>query len=148
MSPETRRAALSATARIAFATALAGCHTPSPAGGTSHATDVGTATAAAPVKVPAACDTTARGGPALAAATSCCTALVGAAVADGGAGLKGEAQRECCSFLATQNDAAILDAGSDQMRMPFRHECCSALGWKGTITCTPWGPPVPPEYDA
>ena len=32
------------------------------------------------------------------------------------------------------------------MEWEVRHECCSLLGWGGTMACTPWGPPAPAAY--
>jgi hypothetical protein len=73
---------------------------------------------------------------------------VGAAVGDGGVGLGGPDQRACCTLLVHENDARIQDGGADQLSMPYRDPCCDALDWRGSITCTPWGPPVPPELPA
>jgi hypothetical protein len=46
--------------------------------------------------------------------------------------------RGCCDVLAKAADK------SGDWGFPERAQCCPALGWTGSATCTPWGPPVPP----
>jgi hypothetical protein len=52
----------------------------------------------------------------------------------------------CCRALVAHNDEAMQDGGFQEM--PSRSACCSALQWRGSMTCTPWGPPMPPEMIA
>jgi hypothetical protein len=46
--------------------------------------------------------------------------------------------RGCCQVLA---DVATKKGEFD---FPQRGECCPAIGWNASGSCTPWGPPVPP----
>jgi hypothetical protein len=53
----------------------------------------------------------------------------------------------CCQVIAekvdrqSQNQGWAEDAGT--FTWP-RTQCCSILGWPGSLACTPWGPPTPP----
>lgn len=47
--------------------------------------------------------------------------------------------RACCTVLAKDADK------TNDFSFKERGECCAAIGWSAAATCTPWGPPVPPE---
>ena len=56
---------------------------------------------------------------------------------------------ECCQMIAEhlddQTDTAGNWNGNASMTWPYREVCCELLEWQGSMTCTPWGPPMPPE---
>ncbi len=57
--------------------------------------------------------------------------------------------KACCHVLASHYDQAARANNTnawtwgDDSRVKW--QCCSAIGWQGSATCTPWGPPVPPS---
>ena len=59
---------------------------------------------------------------------------------------------ECCQMIAEalddQTDTAGNWNGNDSMNWPYRDVCCELLEWQGSMTCTPWGPPMPPEMSS
>ncbi len=140
MRPETRRAALRATARLALTVSVTGCQSAAVSGTAAPPADLGTPARADVDTAPAAC-ATGGGDP---GAVACCTRQLDRALGDGGAAVTAGADLACCGFLAAQNDLVIADGGGFSQNIPHRTACCQALGWRGTITCTPWGPPVPP----
>lgn len=151
MKPHTHRAALRAAARLALPFGLAGC---------------GASLAAAPSTDGAVSDgARADGGPSDVSVVSpdvvtrsceerdpsrsqrdealCCERLVHAAI-EADAGVGSPSLLECCGVVARwydlpENRAATWPTSRD------RDVCCGALGWQGSLTCTPWGPPVPPS---
>ncbi len=151
MNAETRRRALIATAKVACAASvLAGCG--GQRSGSDGANDrvpvapVGDSTAAARVKVlPATAVTTQPSAQAPAAAElnlEACESKV-----HEGAVAKAATDQDmlaCCQLIAESRDRN--DNGVWQAE-PDRGYCCDALDWRGSIACTPWGPPVPPSYD-
>jgi hypothetical protein len=48
----------------------------------------------------------------------------------------------CCQEVAEGYDANDLE-GLDGWAT--RMECCELLEWRGSLACTPWGPPRPPS---
>jgi hypothetical protein len=56
------------------------------------------------------------------------------------------ALKACCQTIADARDAHNASDASGASPEPWadRNECCSLLDWSGSMTCTPWGPPVPP----
>lgn len=150
MRSSTRLAALRAAARLALPFTLAGCgaavsserprvdaSTPDAA-----APDVGEVTAdVAPDAPPSRCDEADPGREA-AAEAACCEAVVDAALrAD--AGVTSPRAMACCAALANWYDRPERRA-SGWITSEARNVCCTALNWQGSLTCTPWGPPVPP----
>lgn len=145
MRSPTRLAALRAAARLALPFTLAGCgatvtaerpraDVPSPEV-SEVAADV------APEAPTARCEEAdPRREPAAEAA--CCERLVDDALrAD--AGVSSPRAMACCAALAAWYDLpAQRNAGWTASEA--RYVCCSALRWQGSLTCTPWGPPVPP----
>ncbi|MCB9748529.1 MAG: hypothetical protein H6713_00840 [Myxococcales bacterium] len=60
---------------------------------------------------------------------------------------------DCCMARARHEDALYDDrlerakqgeTGSGLAEWEARSACCGALSWRGSMTCTPWGPPPPP----
>src|SRR5579859_2395179 len=136
MTPEIRRAALRAAAKVALCTALpasalacgGSIASPSSTGDPATAPAATAKPYAAPAEsVVAACreealsatfPTTLRPGP--------------------NADLRvDEATRDCCQVLANHADLKMT------FEWPLRAKCCDAIGWDAAATCTPWGPPVP-----
>jgi hypothetical protein len=157
MDPRARELALRAAAKVAFAGSMFGCgngqSTPPVTGGsppptgspTASSTAVATSTATStPTSAPTSnvCApkdlTTPTPGE-----VACCTDVVHAAV-KGGGGIQSPNEVDCCKALAAWNDGQIKAGHGDQESMPERDACCKAMKWGGGITCTPWGPPVPP----
>ncbi|MFO0626965.1 MAG: hypothetical protein U0325_15240, partial [Polyangiales bacterium] len=148
MRSSTRHAALRAAARLALPFTLAGC-------GATVAAERPRADAATP-DVPSPTDVVSVASPdgamarcdeadprrEAAAEAACCERVVDDALrADAGVG--SPRAMACCAVLAAWFDRpeqrnAAWPASS------ARDVCCSALGWRGSLTCTPWGPPVPP----
>lgn len=54
----------------------------------------------------------------------------------------GDDVKACCATLAEDADSR------GDMTFVKRSECCSELNWQGSMACTPWGPPTPPEMTA
>lgn len=122
MSPETRRAALAATARVAMCVSVGACN--------------GKASPEPIADVPATEPAAKRD------AASCATVVEEAwGDADKRTSDIDDAElKACCQTIADERDAAG-NFGSD---WADRTHCCSLLEWQGSSTCTPWGPPVPP----
>ena len=150
MRPDIRRAALQATARIALSVTVAGCQSATVSNTHGTPTDVGPDVAQAS-DIPASttpdvapsCDP----GVTTNVSVGCCTAQLDASIGDGGTVTRPD-DLACCQYLAVQNDTLFADGGGS-FTIPYRSQCCAALHWMGSITCTPWGPPVPPAmHDA
>lgn len=144
MRSSTRHAALRAAARLALPFTLAGCGAAVAVErpGVDAATpDVPTAADVAPdVPAPRCDEADPRRAPA--AEATCCEAVVDAAVrAD--AGVSSPRALACCAVLAAWYDLPAQRGGA-WTSSEARYVCCSALNWEGSLTCTPWGPPVPP----
>jgi hypothetical protein len=80
---------------------------------------------------------------------ACCKELLKPAIAGGP--LRGADHGACCGAVVYENEAKRPLTQS----FPERDACCSlawgktgAFKWEHTYSCTPWGPPVPPEMDA
>lgn len=59
-----------------------------------------------------------------------------------------EEVKDCCALTAEYYDALSSETGNFNVTMDWehRHQCCSAIDWRGgTMACTPWGPPTPPS---
>lgn len=149
MRSSTRHAALRATARLALPFSLAGCgatvtveRPPVDASAPSVAADAAVAATTVTPDVPAPrCDEDDPGREA-AAEAACCEGVVDAALrAD--AGVSSPRAMACCATLAAWYDRPE-QRGAGWSTSDARFVCCSALHWKGSLTCTPWGPPVPP----
>jgi hypothetical protein len=123
VSPETRRAALRATARVAMVAAF-GCHGQTPP-----------ETTAVPDHTVEDARTAADCEPIVAAGWD----ASGQRAKDGPSDANLKA---CCASLANEWDGKI----GQQPGWDKRTECCTLLEWQGSATCTPWGPPVPPSY--
>ena len=147
MRSSTRHAALRAAARLALPFTLAGCGATVSAERPRDAAlpDAPNAADVSPDVSPDAatsrCDEAdpLRGAEAEAA---CCEAVVEASLrAD--AGVSSPRAMACCAVLAAWYDRPEQRTPG-WTRDDARYVCCSALGWQGSLTCTPWGPPVPP----
>jgi hypothetical protein len=133
MRPETRRAALLATAGVALCSAVVGCApkatAPEPAAGgpaasTGSSSSVGSSAAAVSLSADA------------------CETYIGEALAtDEKFSTTDPTLAACCASAAQARDATFPNTAD----WPARGSCCSLLEWQGSMTCTPWGPPVPPE---
>jgi len=80
---------------------------------------------------------------------ACCKERLTPAIAAGH--LRVEDHGACCGAVVYENEARTPPTQS----FPGREACCSlawgnpgAFEWEHTYSCTPWGPPVPPEMDA
>lgn len=149
MKPTTHRIALRAAARLALPFGLAGC------GATVTSLDATAADAALADATPAEdvpatspdvatprCDA-ADPARSLADEAACCEPMVDAAI-QADAGVASPRMMACCDALARWYDLPENRAGT-WPSSPARGVCCEALNWQGTLTCTPWGPPVPPS---
>jgi hypothetical protein len=160
MDPRARDFALRAAAKVAFAGSIVGAGfgcgntqtTPQTSGAPPTPTDSTTSPTATstPTTAPTSAPTSNVCAPKdLAHPTpsevACCTETVHAAVKSGG--IQAQTAIDCCKALASWNDAQITAGHGDQESMPERHDCCVALKWNAGITCTPWGPPVPPSME-
>ena len=47
----------------------------------------------------------------------------------------------CCQLIANYYDQHY----EDLMEWEERNQCCDLLEWQGSMACTPWGPPTPPQ---
>ena len=144
MTPEIQRAALRAAAKLALSALAFGC------GGVAATPDPGvtpTDTSADDLKygssdVPSYCKKHHPG----ATEQQCCEDEVATAKfpkdphPSTGPDTRVDAlTRACCTVLAKDADEA------QTFSWPERTQCCEAIGWSAAGTCTPWGPPVPPE---
>jgi hypothetical protein len=147
MRASTHHEALRTAARLALPFGLAGCgatvtvavpardaSTDTPAPDVSAAPDVSLRCAEADPARPAAAE------------AACCEAMVDEAVrAD--AGVATPRLTACCAALAQWFDLP-QNAGATWPGTAARGMCCTALEGRGSNTCTPWGPPVPPTRAA
>ncbi len=58
--------------------------------------------------------------------------------------------RDCCALTAAYYDALTFNTDVPSInaidQWTHRYECCDALEWRdGSMACTPWGPPTPPN---
>jgi hypothetical protein len=149
MKRKTHLAALRMTARVAFGVALAGCSAsvaqgtepnvspPMPSDDRDSAADV---TPDAPIDEGAEAGTSDD--------VTRCLAIVNAAF-PGDRGTEGDTAsdevRACCERVAAW--ASMPEGDWNGERWP-RTSCCSLLQWRGSVACTPWGPPMPPSFEA
>jgi hypothetical protein len=157
MSPEVHRAALRAAAKLALSAAFIGCGAAetgelaeAQAGPDDSASSDETASdelraKKKKAKKSACVQTYCRAEHPTRSEEQCCKAEVAAAsfpttpASTPGPDTRVDAlTRGCCAVLAQAADKA------GTWDWPERGECCAALGWQGSATCTPWGPPVPP----
>ncbi len=153
MSPEVHRAALRAAAKLALSAAFVGCGSPDTSSGNDgpSASDYPSSTESnsdavrAKKKKKDAGAASECGAQAMTEAS--CRAEVAKATFPKTASPDGLGKpdkrvdattRECCDLIAK-----AIDKGADD-KWKERDACCSAIGWRGSATCTPWGPPVPP----
>jgi hypothetical protein len=80
---------------------------------------------------------------------ACCKAMLKTAIPQGS--LRAADHGACCGAVVYENEARTPQTQS----FPERDACCSlawgktgAFAWEHTYSCTPWGPPMPPEMDA
>ncbi len=92
---------------------------------------------------------------------TCCLDLLEPLVGEGGselgdAGMLDPAARACCGAVVYRLDAEEAEAGFDspdrkleRAKLGFMGQdaCCRSLKEPMGVTCTPWGPPVPPAMD-
>jgi hypothetical protein len=154
MQDLTHRAALGAAARVAFSVTLLGCSgtsvsgaaSPDPGAGAGDGDEDTETTAEAVRRVPTR-KPCSKAPPQKTRAT--CEAVVGAALPDGGSFDRTQPVdpdvKACCKILADAHDQEIKD-GKGGWEWTERGYCCGMLGWSGNVTCTPWGPPVPPAF--
>jgi hypothetical protein len=148
MHPETRRLALRITARLAMPLTLWGCATtvapPTPESPASA--DAGTVPPGQPVVSPpvaARCTTPVDPQRPTESEARCCQETLTALLPAGTREVPPEAL-PCCRASAAWQDRALRGGPDAGIEFPQRDECCQALHWQGSLTCTPWGPPVPP----
>ena len=146
MSPDIFQKALLATARVACCAALLSCTARTEAPPKTSDTASPPATEAktpeltlkpletAPVSAPVSAPSTE---PSLA---SCQAHVQGVFVAK--TTPQSDLTKECCQQVAR---SIPFDQTSSWAE---RDECCSLLGWNGSMACTPWGPPTPPAMRA
>lgn len=152
MRTSTHRLALRAAARLALPFGLAGCGAaltteratiPDAAAPDAAVSDAAAEASVSPSPV-ARCEL-ADPTRSPEAEAACCRPLVDAALrADAGVGAP--RVMGCCAALAQWFDRPE-NRGDDWSSSEARAMCCEALGWRGSNTCTPWGPPVPPAAD-
>ncbi len=133
----SHRRALMATARIACVAALVGCapKTVSPVG---PAAETPVSTESVPFDDQDQAAST--------ASVASCEETVEAAFADSADPTAvGDDIKACCQTIAEAVDA---DPSEDTFAFAHREECCTALDWRGSMACTPWGPPTPPAMTA
>lgn len=154
MTRDVHRQALTAAARIACAAALVGCaknQAPEPSADADAPLDfarpdAGALTLSNPER--AACEQTIDEGldfgltmPEADAAQSEWEAYY-AAHQEKVAIAKGDAElASCCNKIA----AAFGDDLDAAMTWEHRGACCEIVDWRGSLACTPWGPPTPPS---
>lgn len=148
MRPETHRRALAATAKIACTAALVGCAGDRPPPHPATPSEV-----RPPAIEPAAVDVPETSAPLVSSAPpppaqdlEACRQSVADAFPDGGTQRNPadvpDRLKQCCARIAAAEDAPeTFGQGWKE-----RNACCSALDWSGSITCTPWGPPMPPAF--
>jgi hypothetical protein len=145
MSPEIFRKALLATAKVACCAALVGCgsrpDTAASTGKGEPAPIVAPATKpdepgkpAAPA--PVTPEPAAKAGPTLQECGDHTTAVFTTKKEK-----EGPLTKECCQKIAEHMDKTP-EAGTASWKE--RGECCELLEWRGSMACTPWGPPCPP----
>ena len=75
---------------------------------------------------------------------TCCPTVIDSAIRNDGKPST-PSELACCSALMNHNDE-LWNAGRSNQEPKYRGACCQALNWQGSMTCTPWGPPVPPTF--
>ena len=69
-----------------------------------------------------------------------------------GSGVVEAEVKACCQMIAEAMDEAMRSPPRPDAPVPppweTRNECCSLLDWRGSMACTPWGPPAPAAFDA
>jgi hypothetical protein len=166
MSPHARRTALQAAAKVAglaFAASVLACERQAPvvnantAPGTDPAATQSTSAASPSATAPPIAATSTGGSctvadeqHATADELACCKQLLAPAIAAGP--LRAADHGACCGAVVYENEAKTPPTQS----FPERNACCSlvwgktkagAFKWDHSFSCTPWGPPVPPESD-
>lgn len=168
MRLDTHRAALRAAAKVAFSVALLGC-----GGATSLTADEGAEPEVTsgdgydttqadlrskkrPPRVK--CDAGNASCSSIASVSqkeACCEAVLKSTFPKGDdwqtrvADADGDV-KACCQTIAEKVDRQI-QGGWDEDAGAYtwpRTQCCSLLGWQGSLACTPWGPPTPPAMRA
>ena len=164
MRPDVHAAALRAAAKVAFSMALIGCGSAAshdPSEDPAYGSDEGTAqTSQGELKkrrTPkgAVCDAgkpqaTCAQQTTVAAKEACCEALLSKQWPGGDdwqtsiqPGEGGAELAACCQVVAEKVDRSWGNPDAGLGSWP-RTQCCSLLGWQGSMACTPWGPPTPP----
>ena len=142
MSPDIFQKALLATARVACCAALFSCtqHSEPAKTNTPPVTEAktpeltlkpaATIAASAPVSAPVSAPSTE---PSLASCQAHVQSVFVAKTTP-----QSELTKECCQQVAQ----SVGFEGTSTWKE--RGDCCSLLGWNGSMACTPWGPPMPP----
>lgn len=148
MRPTTRRRALRATAKVAWAALALGCGADAqPPAEPVAATDA-TATDSPADDAPTPTPATSVASPVPTASAAADTDLTACHErVKNAVGAKSEPKdapaedKACCTRIAEEHHA---DLGM-KWEQSERGYCCAALGWDSGRACTPWGPPPPPE---
>ena len=156
MNRSVFRAALRASAKVALGAAFAGCGGMVGSTAEHAAPEASTPVEASPLDAAQqkarACDPP---------SFDCCVALLEAVpLNDGGfafpdAAVGNSEVHACCATVIArldsdirqtndQPDAATAEQQNEQTAAPVRWACCQVTPTEGP-TCTPWGPPMPPE---
>ena len=138
MTPEIRKAAIRAAAKVALVVSV-GC-----SGGSAAAPPSNAATGPDPAPAAATCE---------AHLASLAVVKAGELAADDPLHDRNDVFGEVFADVAARHDAHTQQCCTevlgdvDAASKPYRWECCSALASVGTaqpFACTPWGPPCPP----
>jgi len=156
MNRSVFRAALRASAKVALGAAFAGC-----GGMVGSTAEHAAPEASAPVEAYATDAAQERARTCDPPSFDCCVASLEAVPPDDGgfefpdAAVGNPEVQACCATVIArldsdmratidQPDAAAVEQQDEQTAAPVRWACCEATHAEGP-TCTPWGPPMPPE---